>query len=123
MHRGPDDSGVWVDPASGVALAFRRLSIIDLSAAGHQPMRSADGRYMIVFNGEIYNFAELRRELEQGGEAPEWRGHSDTEVLLALIAARGLDRALEQSIGMFAFALWDTRNRTLHLARDRIGDG
>ncbi len=122
VHRGPDDSGTWVDPACGIALAFRRLSIIDLSPAGHQPMRSADGRYVIVFNGEIYNFLELRRELEQSGEAPAWRGHSDTEVLLALITSRGLDRALEQSIGMFGFALWDTHSRTLHLARDRIGE-
>ena len=101
-HRGPDDSGVWVDPVSGIALAFRRLSIIDLSPAGHQPMHSANGRYVIVFNGEIYNFGELRKDLEQSGEAPDWRGHSDTEVLLALISARGIDRALEQSIGMFA---------------------
>ena len=84
-HRGPDDGGVWADAESGVALAFRRLSIIDLSAAGHQPMQSADGRYTIVFNGEIYNFAELRKDLEANGEAPAWRGHSDTEVLLALI--------------------------------------
>ncbi len=122
VHRGPDDSGEWVDPETGIALAFRRLSIIDLSPAGHQPMRSADGRYVIVFNGEIYNFAELRKELEQSGEAPVWRGHSDTEVLLAMIVSRGLDRALEQSIGMFAFALWDTHSRTLHLARDRIGE-
>ena len=121
-HRGPDDSGVWVDPVCGIALAFRRLSIIDLSPAGHQPMHSANGRYVIVFNGEIYNFAELRKELEQSGEAPVWRGHSDTEVLLALISARGIDRALEQSIGMFSFALWDCRDRVLHLARDRIGE-
>ncbi|MBA2549038.1 MAG: asparagine synthase (glutamine-hydrolyzing) [Burkholderiaceae bacterium] len=121
-HRGPDDSGVWSDPATGVALAFRRLSILDRSPAGHQPMRSSDGRYVIVFNGEIYNFSELRKALEQSGEAPDWRGHSDTEVLLALIAARGIDRALEQSIGMFAFALWDSHGRTLHLARDRLGE-
>ena len=122
VHRGPDDSGVWADAASGIALAFRRLSIIDLSPAGHQPMHSADGRYVIVFNGEIYNFGELRKQLEQSGQAPEWRGHSDTEVMLALISARGVERALEQSIGMFAFALWDTHSRTLHLARDRIGE-
>ena len=122
VHRGPDDSGVWVSSADGIALAFRRLSIIDLSPAGHQPMHSADGRYVIVFNGEIYNFAELRQDLEQSGDAPEWRGHSDTEILLATIASRGLIRALEQSIGMFAFALWDKRDRTLHLARDRIGE-
>ena len=112
IHRGPDDSGVWADAESGVALAFRRLSIIDLSAAGHQPMHSADGRYTIVFNGEIYNFAELRKDLEASGEAPTWRGHSDTEVLLALICARGVDQALKQLTGMFAFALWDARERT-----------
>ena len=121
-HRGPDDSGVWADAASGVALAFRRLSIIDLSAAGHQPMRSVDGRYTIVFNGEIYNFAELRKDLELSGDAPAWRGHSDTEVLLALICARGVDQALQRLTGMFAFALWDARERVLHLARDRLGE-
>ena len=102
--------------------AFRRLSIIDLSAAGHQPMQSANGRYTIVFNGEIYNFAELRKDLEANGEAPAWRGHSDTEVLLALIGARGLDQALKQLTGMFAFALWDAHERVLHLARDRLGE-
>ena len=122
VHRGPDDSGVWADEGAGIALAFRRLSILDLSPAGHQPMHSADGRYVIVFNGEIYNFADLRKDLEQSGEAPQWRGHSDTEILLATIAARGLTKALEQSIGMFSFALWDKRDRTLHLARDRIGE-
>src|SRR5262245_31469735 len=83
VHRGPDDSGIWTDDAQGIALAQRRLSIVDLSAAGHQPMLSANGRYVIVFNGEIYNHAELRRDLEAGGHAPAWRGHSDTETLLA----------------------------------------
>ena len=122
VHRGPDDSGVWIDGTSGFAVGFRRLSIIDLSPAGHQPMLSADGRYVIAFNGEIYNFAELRADLERNSEAPSWRGHSDTEVLLAMIQARGLARALEQSVGMFAFALWDKRDRSLHLARDRIGE-
>ena len=122
IHRGPDDTGVWTDETSGFAFGFRRLSIIDLSPAGHQPMISADGRYVIAFNGEIYNFAELRADLEKTGEAPQWRGHSDTEVLLAAIQVRGLARAVEQSIGMFAFALWDTRSRCLHLARDRIGE-
>ncbi len=122
IHRGPDDAGAWVDSTCGIALAHRRLSIVDLSPAGHQPMRSADGRYVISYNGEIYNFAELRKSLEETGDAPAWRGHSDTEVLLATIAARGLDRALNLSIGMFAFALWDTRERVLHLVRDRIGE-
>ncbi len=122
IHRGPDDSGVWTDETSGIALGFRRLSIIDLSPAGHQPMVSTDGRYVIVYNGEIYNFAELRADLEENGEAPSWRGHSDTEVLLAAIQSRGLECALKQTVGMFALALWDKHDRSLHLARDRIGE-
>ncbi len=91
-HRGPDDCGVWTDPAAGVALAHRRLSIVDLSPAGHQPMLSEHGRWVITFNGEIYNYAELRRELERSGRAPHWRGHCDTEVLLAAIDAWGVAR-------------------------------
>lgn len=121
-HRGPDDAGVWTDPAHGIALAHRRLSIVDLSPAGHQPMISACQRYVLSFNGEIYNHAELRAELERAGQAPPWRGHSDTEVLLAAAAAWGLPRALEQSVGMFALALWDRHARTLSLARDRLGE-
>ena len=121
-HRGPDDHGLWVDKEAGVALAHRRLSIVDLSAAGHQPMFSASGQWAITFNGEIYNHAELRAELERAGAAPQWRGHSDTEVLLAAISAWGVRRALERSVGMFAFALWDRPNRTLILARDRLGE-
>jgi len=121
-HRGPDDNGVWTDPHARIALAQRRLSIIDLSPAGHQPMVSASGRYVIVFNGEIYNFSTLRAELETAGTAPAWRGHSDTEVLLALIEARGVRAALQAVRGMFAFALWDTHERTLVLARDRLGE-
>ena len=104
-HRGPDDCGMWTDMVSGVALAFRRLSIIDLSPTGHQPMVSPDGRYVIVFNGEIYNFSNLREDLERAGDAPAWRGHSDTEVLLASISARGLDCTLENVVGMFAFCM------------------
>jgi len=122
IHRGPDDEGVWVDPATGIALGHRRLSILDLSPAGHQPMASHCGRYVIAFNGEIYNHAELRGELAKAGRDPVWRGHSDTEVLLAAISAWGLDGALTRSRGMFAIALWDVTNRLLHLVRDRMGE-
>jgi asparagine synthase (glutamine-hydrolysing) len=123
-HRGPDDEGVWADAAAGVALGHRRLSIVDLSPAGHQPMHSANGRFVLTFNGEIYNFAELRGELGREGAVPEggWRGHSDTEVFLEAIATWGLEAALEKSVGMFAFGLWDRRERVLSLVRDRFGE-
>jgi asparagine synthase (glutamine-hydrolysing) len=121
-HRGPDDSGIWVDEAAGIALAHRRLSIVDLSAAGHQPMRSASGRYVLAYNGEIYNHLELRRELDAAGAAPPWRGYSDTETLLACIEAWGIEATLERSVGMFAFALWDRQDHALVLARDRAGE-
>ena len=121
VHRGPDDEGIWTDDSVGIALGFRRLSIIDLSPAGHQPMMSASGRYALVFNGEFYNYAAVRDELERAGLAPSWRGHSDTEVLLAAIEAWGLDAAVQRVVGMFAFAVWDKRERRLHLVRDRIG--
>lgn len=122
-HRGPDDAGVWCDPAVGLALAHQRLAILDLSPAGHQPMASASGRYVIAFNGEIYNHQTLRRELEAAGllQRP-WRGHSDTETLLAAIEAWGLAATLQRSAGMFALALWDRRERWLQLARDRFGE-
>jgi asparagine synthase (glutamine-hydrolysing) len=121
-HRGPDDAGVWSDPVAGVALAHRRLSIVDLSPEGHQPMVSARGRYVVVFNGEIYNYPELRAALEAERAAPAWRGHSDTEVLLAAIEHWGLEAALRRFVGMFAFALWDAGVRELHLVRDRMGE-
>ena len=125
-HRGPDDEGSWVDPACGVAVGHRRLSIVDLSPAGHQPMASHDGRYVIVLNGEIYNHRELRGQLEQetSGEksVSAWRGHSDTEVLLEAISRWGIDEALKRVVGMFAMAVWDRAERKLTLARDRIGE-
>ena len=121
LHRGPDGAGVYVDGDAGLAFGFRRLAIIDLSNAGAQPMTSASGRYVIIFNGEVYNHQRLRERLEAEQAAPHWRGHSDTEVMLACIEAWGLERAVEQFIGMFAFALWDAREKTLSLVRDRAG--
>ncbi len=119
-HRGPDDAGLWVDPAAGVALGHRRLSVIDLSPAGHQPMVSASGRYVISFNGEVYDHRRLSAEL--AGKGHRFRGHSDTEVLLASVEEWGLAGALERANAMFALALWDRRERTLTLARDRVGE-
>ncbi len=119
-HRGPDDAGSWVDAGLGLALGHRRLSIIDLSPLGRQPMASADGRYLILYNGEIYNFPVLKKELEGLGES--FRSTSDTEVLLAAISRWGLEEALKRCIGMFALALWDRQERVLSLARDRVGE-
>lgn len=118
VHRGPDDCGVWSDDAAGVALGFRRLAILDLSPQGHQPMQSHDGRWVVTFNGEIYNHGQLRARLEP----MDWRGHSDTEILLEAVARWGVDKALASFDGMFAIALWDRLERTLYLARDRIGE-
>src|SRR5581483_11919148 len=119
LHRGPDDGGTWCAPTHGVAFGFRRLSIIDLSPLGHQPMASASGRFTLMFNGEIYNFRDLRRELE--GRGARFRGHSDTEIILAAFEAWGIRKALERLIGMFAMSVWDNAERTLTLVRDRLG--
>ena len=121
-HRGPDHSAVWMDPEAKVGFAHNRLAIIDLSPAGNQPMASASGRYVIIYNGEIYNHRAIRDELAAVGSAPNWSGHSDTETLLAAIEAWGIRGALERATGMFAFALWDKAERTLVLARDRLGE-
>ena len=118
-YRGPDDHGLWSDADAGVALTHRRLSIVDLSATGHQPMISADGQLIITYNGEIYNFQELRRELEARGV--RFRGHSDTEVMLEAFATYGIDATVKRLIGMFTIGVWDRRNRTLTLVRDRLG--
>lgn len=120
--RGPDDAGVWEDEGAGLVLAHRRLSILDLSFAGHQPMHSPCGRYALAYNGEIYNHQDLRQELEAEGGAFDWRGHSDTETLLAGLRHWGVERTLQRLNGMFAFALWDASQRTLFLARDRMGE-
>jgi asparagine synthase (glutamine-hydrolysing) len=121
-HRGPDDQGVWTDAEAGIALGHRRLSIVDLSPLGHQPMLSCDGRWVLSYNGEIYNHAALRSELNAAGKGVAWRGHSDTETLVECIAAWGLEAVLRKSVGMFALALWDRKERLLHLARDRFGE-
>lgn len=138
-HRGPDDGGIWTDSVACVALGHRRLSILDLTSAGHQPMVSRSGRYVIAFNGEIYNHLALRHELDHGAPVPDhplfdtpanlshvtsagWRGHSDTETLLAAIESWGIGETLRQCVGMFAFGLWDRQDKLLYLARDRLGE-
>ena len=121
-HRGPDALGSWIDQNSGVAFGHVRLSILDLSEAGAQPMVSASGRYVIVFNGEIYNHLEIRNTLNRSADSVRWRGHSDTETLLAAIEFWGLHGALDRCVGMFALGLWDKEQQTLALARDRFGE-
>lgn len=119
-HRGPDDDGHWFDAEAGVALGHRRLSILDLSPEGHQPMASESHRYCLIFNGEIYNFAELREQLESLGH--RFRGHSDTEVVLASFEQWGLEDSIKRFVGMFSMAVWDRKHRELHLVRDRLGE-
>jgi len=122
-YRGPDSHGLWTDKDAGVLLGHRRLAIVDLSEAGHQPMLSVSGRYVLAFNGEVYNHQQLRQQLAaQSPTALQWRGHSDTETLLACIDAWGLDVTLRAAVGMFAVALWDRQSRRLSLARDRLGE-
>jgi asparagine synthase (glutamine-hydrolysing) len=120
--RGPDSSDTWFDASSGIGLSHRRLAVVDLSSAGAQPMHSASGQYVIAYNGEIYNHQDIRVELEAAGDAPTWRGHSDTETLLAAFEAWGVVTTLQKTIGMFAFALWNKTTRSLTLARDRLGE-
>ncbi len=121
-HRGPDSEGYWEDSAAELALGHVRLAILDLTEAGHQPMVSACERYVVVLNGEIYNHLELRDRLQAQGKAPSWRGHSDTETLVACFAAWGIETTLSLTVGMFAIALWDRQSRALSLMRDRMGE-
>ena len=121
-HRGPDDSGVWCNLSKEVALGHTRLSILDLTSAGHQPMSSISGRYQIVFNGEIYNHLDLRNKLEKNGDSLSWAGHSDTETILRCIDCWGIEKTLKSMVGMFAITLWDEQDRKLILARDRFGE-
>ena len=122
IHRGPDAGSVWVDEPEGIGLGHRRLKVIDLSENGAQPMHSACNRYVLVFNGEIYNHHTIREELEVHGLAPNWRGHSDTEILLAGFATWGVTATLQRAVGMFSLALWDKKERRLTLGRDRFGE-
>ena len=120
-HRGPDADGLWIDAEAGIGLGHRRLSIVDVTSAGAQPMASADGRWITTYNGELYNTADLRAEVERANPDVRWRGHSDTEVLLEAVALWGVAEAIKRCNGMFALAFWDRRERRLWLVRDRIG--
>jgi asparagine synthase (glutamine-hydrolysing) len=122
LHRGPDQGGVWIDADAGIGLSSRRLAIIELSEAGDQPMMSHSGRFALSYNGEIYNHHDLRHELEEAHKAPNWRGSSDTETLLAGFEVWGIVPTLQRAVGMFALALWDREERKLCLARDRLGE-
>lgn len=122
LHRGPDDHGEWLGAEGCIGLSHRRLAIVDISAAGHQPMSSKCGRYVIAFNGEIYNHLDLREQLIAEGWTEAWNGHSDTETLLACFTRWGVEKTLAATVGMFAIALWDLQSRTLTLARDRLGE-
>ena len=118
VHRGPDDSGIWIDSSGSIGLAHQRLAVLDLTFAGKQPMHSPDSRFTIVFNGEIYNHLELRKQLDFS----DWNGQSDTETLLVCFELWGLDRVLNKINGMFSFALWDSEKKVVHLVRDRMGE-
>jgi len=122
VHRGPDDGGVWCENSAGLGMGHCRLSVLDISSAGHQPMESLCSRYCMVFNGEIYNYRAIRQSLEKEYGGIAWRGHADSEVLLEAVARWGMERTLQQCVGMFAFALWDRQLCQLHLARDRMGE-
>ena len=122
IHRGPDASGYWSDKDNGLYLCHRRLSVIDITEAGAQPMESYTGRYTITFNGEIYNYLHIKNELEDNGYGYEWRGHSDTEIILRAFEVWGIEPTLNKMIGMFAIALWDKESKSLYLCRDRLGE-
>ena len=121
-HRGPDDKGIWIDAANKIALGHRRLSIIDLSSAGHQPMASPCGRFNVIFNGEIYNHLKLRKLLNSQNNTHHWSGHSDTETLVTAFSQWGVEKTLDQLVGMFAVAVWDAQEKELTLIRDRLGE-
>jgi asparagine synthase (glutamine-hydrolysing) len=121
-HRGPDHEGVWIEENCLLALGHKRLSVLDLSPSSHQPMVSATGRYVLAFNGEVYNHISIRNALTKSGNSIVWRGSSDTETLVRAIEHWGMEDTLNRCVGMFAFALWDGENHTLTLARDRFGE-